>query len=108
MDPEQKLDDYPKKMRPFSGDSKQRFDTPGDYHIYGRGCPDYEKKLYPLLLAIHAEAKQIAKTYKERRLVIGFEYEIDLPKLGEVAAKEASFKKWDALKKIMGVENDFQ
>lgn len=75
--PTQADDADPVKMRPFSGISKQRF-APGfgDYSVFNphKRCPDQERKLYPLLLAIHAEAKQIAKTFEERSQVIYFEY----------------------------------
>ena len=76
-----KADDAdPVRMRPFSGISKQRF-APGfgDYSVFNpaKRCPDQERKLYPLLLAIHAEAKQIAKTYEERSQVITFEYQLE-------------------------------
>jgi hypothetical protein len=72
----------PIKMRPFSGDMKRRF-TPGfggDYNVLNAraGCPQLGKKLYPLLLAIHSDAIQLAKTYEERSRVIGFEYLLDI------------------------------
>ena len=35
----------PVKLRPFSGDPKQRFED--DYYIYSIQCEGYEKKLYP-------------------------------------------------------------
>ena len=107
--PERNKTDDPVKMRPFSGVATQRFGTgptPGDYSAYDQHsrCPDGRVKLYPLLLAIHAEATTLAKTYKHRMWLIGnYEYLIDLPKLGEEAAKKLSFQKEAALKKEMEV-----
>ena len=71
----------PVKMRPFSGDMTRRF-APGfggDYNVLNpqADCPQLGRKLYPLLQAIHQDAKLLAKTYEERSRVIDFEYYLE-------------------------------
>ena len=78
--PERKESDDPIKMRPFSGEAKHRFDhffgAYNAYTVHSR-CPEGVKKLRPVLVAVHAELKQIAKTYEERERVIMFEYQLE-------------------------------
>lgn len=104
----------PVKMRPFSGDMKRRFAPgSGDYGVLNdrAGCPQLGKKLYPLLLAIHLDAKQLAKTYEERIRIIHFEYLLETIQKETVNGEElydkpamdrASEKTWQ-LDKEMGI-----
>ena len=105
----------PVKMQPFSGDAKQRFGRGsgllayGDYSVYNPqlACPDVQKKFYPLLLAIHAEAKQIAKTYEDRLRVLDYEYQIEIGNGTEekVASKNYTEGKL-RLRKEMGLQGN--
>ena len=85
----------PVKLRPFSGDPKQRFED--DYYIYSYQCEEYRTKLHSLVLAIHEEAKTIAKTYKQREQLITYEYAIDLVNIGPAEAQRISGEKRNAL-----------
>lgn len=105
LTPRQAIDANPVRMRPFSGNAEQRFEPVyGDYIILHphNGCPDQERKLYPVLLAIHTEAKDLAKTFNHRKNVISLEYLIDLPMMDEQTAKAFAFQKKTVLKNEMG------
>ncbi len=111
--PNQKDFADPVKMRPFSWDEKQRFGRGsgllayGDYSVYNdrSGCPDLKKKLYPLLLAIHAEAKQIAKTYEERHRVLDYEYLIEIGKSADESLASRNYTDGRIrLRKEMGLQ----
>ena len=79
----------PVKLRPFSGDPKQRFED--DYYIYSYQCKGYEEKLYPVLKEIHSEARLIARTQEQQLQVIGnYEYLINEHEIGKDAAHEIS------------------
>ena len=81
----------PVKMRPFSGDTKQRFED--DYYIYSIQCKDFRRKLYPVLQEIYSEAKVIAQTPFQKNQLQHFEYGLDWVRVGEKAAVEISAEK---------------
>ena len=114
--PDQSLSADPVKMRPFSGDLERRFRRgDGDYSVFNShsGCPQLGTKLYPLLVAIHADAKQIARTYDQRREVIDFEFlletvqrqqqGVNAPSVYDPAAMNRASEKTRLLKKEMGI-----
>lgn len=100
------------KMRPFSGDLKRRFapDAFGDYSVFNEhsACPESRKKLYPVLLAVHLDAKQLATTFEQRSRVIDFEYLLEtIPKEGvdgEGASLKSALERADAKRSRLAKE----
>ena len=95
-------------MRPFGGSTAQRFNNwNGAYVLYRPQlrCKDARKKLHPVLISILGEAKQLARTYEERRRVLEFEYqnEIDLG-VDENAASRLVTEKRQLLRKEFGLQ----
>ena len=90
----------PVKLRPFSGDPKQRFED--DYYIYSIQCKGYAEKLHPVLKEIYSEARLIARTHEQQLQVIGnYEYLINKHEIGEDAAYKISKTKETMLKREM-------
>ena len=86
----------PVKLRPFSGNPKQRFED--DYYIYSKQCEDFRTKLYPLVQEIYAEAKTLAVTYNYRNgLIMIYERGVNFVRVGEEEARKIAVQKLQQL-----------
>lgn len=86
----------PVKMRPFSGDPKQRFED--DYYIYSIQCEEFRTKLYPLAQEIYNEAKILAVTYKHKQfLIMVYERGVNIVRVGEEQARKIAVEKLERL-----------
>lgn len=91
----------PVKLRPFSGDPKQRFEN--DYYIYSMQCEEYRTKLYPLVQEIYAEAKTLAVTYKHKNgLIMVYERGVNFVQVGEEQARKIAVEKLERLESEEG------
>ncbi|HWH38602.1 MAG TPA: hypothetical protein VNU21_02115 [Usitatibacter sp.] len=78
-------------MRPFTGSFEQRFQQYES--VWARGCPDARRTLRPLLEAISAEAKSLARLPTQREKAAYFELQLDIDSIG----RDAAYKKYDDL-----------
>lgn len=91
----------PVKLRPFSGNPKQRFED--DYYIYSKQCEDFRTKLYPLVQEIYAEAKTLAVTYNYRTsLILVYEQGVNFIRVGEEQAEKIAVQKFEQLEYAEG------